>query len=351
MSRRKPRTVVPCCNDRYYVYALFKPQDAHPFYVGKGKGSRINDHFKKSNLKVNNPKTGIIKKYGGSIRREILCYFDKEESAYEFEEYLIDLYGFKSEGGYLVNYAKTRFQFSDQFVEHLSSKGHLEKKTKYSDETVILAYKMYFENVIPVQEVSEKTGIPPRHLRCILRGARREGLFSKYITGGEIKDNRRGREHQRKLPKKYPDEVLRQAFEEACSGIKTVSELSRELGCAEGWLGQVFLGKYRQGLNLDSERYRGLSKGTRGQTIRDYKRFLEYYPEIDSIPEISKLTGISRTSCYRYRDKFKAGNTSSLGSGNGANSGDTGDTSVSDNKDEHMQGGLKNGSHSIQTTE
>lgn len=44
----------------YYVYGLFKPCGT-PFYIGKGSGTRINDHFKPSNLKVNNPKTGIIK--------------------------------------------------------------------------------------------------------------------------------------------------------------------------------------------------------------------------------------------------------------------------------------------------
>lgn len=29
---------------KYYVYALRDPRDGHVFYVGKGKGSRINVH-------------------------------------------------------------------------------------------------------------------------------------------------------------------------------------------------------------------------------------------------------------------------------------------------------------------
>ena len=60
---------------KYYVYGLFKPNGVL-FYVGKGKGSRINDHFKPSNLKVKSPKASIIKKYGDSIIREIFEYFD-----------------------------------------------------------------------------------------------------------------------------------------------------------------------------------------------------------------------------------------------------------------------------------
>ena len=53
MTKRKESNIVPLHKDKFYVYALFKPQDFNPFYVGKGVGERVNDHFKPSNLKKN----------------------------------------------------------------------------------------------------------------------------------------------------------------------------------------------------------------------------------------------------------------------------------------------------------
>ena len=60
----------------YYVYVLLDPRKTgkfyyeglnvsflyEPFYVGKGKGNRINAHFRKSHLKKNTPKNNKIKK-------------------------------------------------------------------------------------------------------------------------------------------------------------------------------------------------------------------------------------------------------------------------------------------------
>ena len=40
----------PQFKDKYYIYALCKPCGT-PFYIGKGKGSRINDHFQPKKIK------------------------------------------------------------------------------------------------------------------------------------------------------------------------------------------------------------------------------------------------------------------------------------------------------------
>lgn len=77
----------------YYVY-LYLREDRTPYYVGKGIGRRCyNPHIRG----------------GGDIcpddkdRIKIIKYFDIEEDAYIFEEWLISVYGRKSDGGILIN--------------------------------------------------------------------------------------------------------------------------------------------------------------------------------------------------------------------------------------------------------
>ena len=78
----------------YYVY-LFKDETGLPFYVGKGKGSRYKDHFKKSELEKSNHKNHKIKKMireGCEIDIEFIKNLTEEES-FSIERELIKKYG------------------------------------------------------------------------------------------------------------------------------------------------------------------------------------------------------------------------------------------------------------------
>ncbi len=92
----------------FYVYQLRLENSAHPFYIGKGHGRRIECHFQESSLRRHNHKNHTIKKamaQGIKVMPEILHENLTEEQALSKEVELILLYGRRSEGGLLTNKA------------------------------------------------------------------------------------------------------------------------------------------------------------------------------------------------------------------------------------------------------
>lgn len=79
-------------DDTYYVYTLSKPT-GDIFYVGKGKGNRIDDHEREARRsKRKTRKLSTIRKIwreGGEVVKEKVAFFASEDEAYEFEAWLI----------------------------------------------------------------------------------------------------------------------------------------------------------------------------------------------------------------------------------------------------------------------
>ena len=86
----------------YYVYCLFLP-DGTPFYIGKGKGRRINDHgTTRGRLAAVNQVLASIQRDGGECQRAVLLSGLSESEAFDLERDLILEIG-RAPDGPLVN--------------------------------------------------------------------------------------------------------------------------------------------------------------------------------------------------------------------------------------------------------
>lgn len=85
----------------YYVYVLIDPRDSKVFYVGKGKGNRVNQHLLGA-LNENSEETDKIKRIrdiqnqGLQVGLDIIRHELTEKEAFEVESALIDLLGLEN---------------------------------------------------------------------------------------------------------------------------------------------------------------------------------------------------------------------------------------------------------------
>lgn len=73
----------------FYVYHLIDPRNSRVFYVGKGKGDRIEHHEREAQKGVDHPKCDVIRSIwadGMSVGRVKVAVFAEEQAAYDFEK-------------------------------------------------------------------------------------------------------------------------------------------------------------------------------------------------------------------------------------------------------------------------
>ena len=268
-------------------------------------------------------------------------YFDCEESAYAFEEYLISFYGLLSEGGCLVNYAKNRFEYSDKFISDISAIGHLSRKRKYSKEDIMSVLKRFYVYKQSKQQIVEDFNIDENYLGYVLRGAKCKSDFKDFLDLNRLsveaccviykdsveKNKGSGWEKLQKIS----DDVIVEEFNLFISGLKTLEQIADTHMTSVKYFDTIFRGVDRSKIPIDHEKYKKIVN-TRKKFTKSEKTGVEDLIALGlSCAEVMNRTGMSKTSFHRIKNKMKNKSDSMAAGGlNGtSSSAASDDTSVS----------------------
>lgn len=308
MAEINPHNVRPVFKDKYYVYALCKP-NGDVFYIGKGKGKRINHHFQEYHLKRSNSrKNKTIRKYGNSVKREILCYFDTEDRAYEYEEWLISYYGLVDEGGCLYQYAKTRDEYSEAFTNEVAKLGG--KKTSHfvPQDIAFRILRYYYYDVYSISKICSNLNITKKVCQNICKGKKFPNLYEKYIKTGRIKNKRfllKQRQQEKPKIKRQPRHAIDDGLwvyylESLYLGYVDRKTVANKLNITMEYLSAVIRGDSKKYLKIDKVILDGIRINEQIKSDKDVKEVLRLrYIENKTFSDIQKETGVNKRTASR----------------------------------------------------
>jgi len=148
-------------SDSYYVYVLKYP-DGTPFYVGKGKEDRWNDHEKEAKCSnkelknlINPLKLNIIRKIWSNeqdvIKEKVLVNVS-EKKAFTYEKKLISKYKIRRNGGLLVNLTyggegASGYKYNEEQLIEASKRTKIVWDRKYYEYAYFEAYEDQLEGI------------------------------------------------------------------------------------------------------------------------------------------------------------------------------------------------------------
>ncbi len=129
----------------YYVYVYSHPDTRHPFYVGKGRGSRAKAHldFEVPEREKQEIIDGLHKQ-GREPIIEIMQWGLSEEAAFAAEAALIQLIGLDQ----LTNVQSGRgtYKLHADFIEYIRDKTPLRKSSRRGEEMLVLSANGYYRD-------------------------------------------------------------------------------------------------------------------------------------------------------------------------------------------------------------
>lgn len=139
----------------YYVYLYVDPRSGKPFYVGKGKGSRVLAHL---SAKGESEKTRILAELaaaGLKPRIEILAHaLQSEETALRIEAAVIDLMGLDTLANLVSGWQS--IQFGRVSLEELVF-YYASKPIKVTDSVLLIRVTRLYRHAMPAEDLYDVT--------------------------------------------------------------------------------------------------------------------------------------------------------------------------------------------------